>query len=337
MQAAELDGVEAAQAGPTQVLSGDAAGVAVAARMLRAGRLVAFPTETVYGLGADLRISGAVEAVYEAKRRPRDNPLIVHVEDFEAGGRLVVFSDLAVKLAEAFWPGPLTLVLPWRDRKLAGAAAAGQTTLAVRVPAHPVALELLRAVGGPLVGPSANLAGRVSPTERGHVLSDLAGRIDAVLDAGACGIGLESTIVGFSDEGARLLRKGAIGVAAIEACLERPLAQAPVPGQPQTPGGYASHYAPRAAVRLDAAAPGKGEAWLGFGPESADCMGGALFVNLSRDGDLEEAGRHLYGCLRSLDAALGGNGRIAVASIPETGMGVTINDRLRRAAVPRQG
>lgn len=318
----------------TVTLSDSDRGIRAAVGLLGAGELVAFPTETVYGLGADARDDRAVAAVYAAKGRPAFNPLIVHVADPAAAAEIAELPPVARTLAAAFWPGPLTLVLPRRaDAGLADAATAGLATVAVRVPAHPLARRLLVAFGGPLVGPSANPSGRVSPTTRAHVLDGLGGRIAAVLDGGACPVGVESTIVGVGDDGgATLLRPGGLAVEAIEAVLGAPLAAAPSPDTGVTaPGQLASHYAPSVAVRLDAASAAADEVWIGFGPDA----GGAL--NLSPSGDLAEAAANLFAHLRAADALAAARGAhaIAVAPVPRTGLGHAINDRLGRAAAPR--
>jgi L-threonylcarbamoyladenylate synthase len=299
-----------------------------AAEILHAGGLVAFPTETVYGLGANARDAQAVAGIYAAKGRPVHNPLIVHVGDIGMARRIGAFDARAEALASAFWPGPLTLVLPLRpDAGIAGAVTAGQSSVALRMPANPVARALLEASGLPLAAPSANLSGQVSPTTAAHVLDGLSGRIDAVIDGGACTVGVESTIIGLLD-GARLLRPGGLPAEAIEACLgatlKRPGAD---PARPVAPGQLASHYAPRATLRLNADALRPGEVLLGFGPAA----GAAL--NLSPSGDLAEAAVHLFAYLRALDD--GGAATIAVSPVPETGLGLAINDRLRRAAAPR--
>jgi L-threonylcarbamoyladenylate synthase len=311
----------------TLVLPPDAAGIAAAADQLRAGRTVAFPTETVYGLGADARNPDAVAAVYAAKGRPAFNPLIVHVSDVAAATRLADFGGVAARLAAAFWPGPLTLVLPRRaDAGLAPAATAGLPTVALRVPAHPLARALLAAFGGPLVGPSANPSGRVSPTRAAHVIDGLGGRVAAVLDGGPCAVGVESTILGVTGDAVRLLRPGGLPVEAIAAVLGF-TPEAAGPGI-EAPGQLASHYAPAARVRLNAAAPRPGEVWVGFGP-------GPAGLSLSPTGDVAEAAARLFDVLRAADAAAGPGGCIAVAPVPETGLGVAVNDRLRRAAAPR--
>jgi L-threonylcarbamoyladenylate synthase len=317
----------------TERLAADRIGIGRAAALLADGRLVAFPTETVYGLGADARDPAAVAAIYAAKGRPDFNPLIVHAADRAAAGRYARFDAAAERLAGAFWPGPLTLVLPLRpDAGLAPGVTAGLETVALRVPAHPIAGALLAAFGGPLAAPSANRSGRVSPTTAAHVLAELSGRIAAVLDGGACPVGLESTIVACAGGPPVLLRPGGIPEEAI-AAVAGPLA-APAAGRPVTaPGQLASHYAPGAALRLGAAGPAPGEGWLGFGPLPPALTGPALTLSAARD--LAEAAANLYAHLRALDAALGGTGCIAVAPVPERGLGRAINDRLRRAAAPR--
>lgn len=303
-------------------------GVEEAARLLAAGALVAFPTETVYGLGGNARSGAAVAAIYAAKGRPSFNPLIVHVDAVEAARRLAVFDARAERLAGAFWPGPLTLVLPQRDGAgLAAAVTAGLQTVAIRVPAHPLAQALLAAFGGPLAAPSANPSGRVSPTTAAHVMAGLSGRIAAVLDGGACRVGVESTIVGLSD-GPRLLRPGGVPAEMIEDVLGEVLATGGDAARPTSPGQLASHYAPAARLRLNASAPEAGEVWIGFG-------GGPERLSLSPTGNTDEAAAGLFAALREADALAGPGGRIAVAPVPETGLGRAVNDRLRRAAAPR--
>jgi L-threonylcarbamoyladenylate synthase len=315
----------------TERLFADHAGIARAARLLAQGALVAFPTETVYGLGADAANGRAVAAVFAAKGRPAFNPLIVHVADAAAAARVAVFAADAERLAAAFWPGPLTLVLP----RAAGAAladlvTAGQPSVAVRVPAHPVAQALLAAFGGALAAPSANPSGRVSPTTADHVFDGLGGRIAAVLDGGPCPVGLESTIVGLTGPRPVLLRPGGLPAEAVEDCLGRHLS-APAPGAaPRAPGMLASHYAPAARLRLAPEGPRPGEVWIGFGPGAA---GAAL--NLSPAGDLAEAAANLFSMLRAADALAGPKGRIAASPLPDHGLGRAINDRLARAAAPR--
>ena len=323
----------------TKVLpAGDTAAEA-AARTLAAGGLVAFPTETVYGLGADASDATAIAHLYAAKGRPSFNPLIAHVADLAAAKRIGRFDARATSLAEAFWPGPLTLVVPKADGcPVADLATAGLDTVAIRIPAHPVARAILRAFGGAVVAPSANISGHVSPTEAAHVQSDLAGRIDLIVDGGPVEVGVESTIVGCLTQ-AMLLRPGGLPREKIEAVLGSTLARAPADaeadnGQPLAPGMLASHYAPRATVRLNARDVASGEALLAFGPATLPGEGGATAVmNLSHAGDLDEAAANLFGYLRALDAK--GPRAIAVMEIPEEGLGEAINDRLRRAAVAR--
>ncbi|MHA1529250.1 MAG: L-threonylcarbamoyladenylate synthase [Alphaproteobacteria bacterium] len=321
----------------TEIFAPDQAGIARAAGLLRAGRLVAFPTETVYGLGADARQGRAVAGIFAAKGRPRFNPLIVHVIDLEAAERLVDLPAAARKLAAEFWPGPLTLVARMRaEAGIADLVTAGLATLAVRVPAHPLARALLTAFGGPVAAPSANPSGHVSPTTAAHVGQALGGRIAAVLDGGACPVGLESTIIGFDGEHPVLLRPGGLVVEAVEAALGEPVALGN--GAAITaPGQLSSHYAPGARLRLDAPRPETGEGWLGFGPD-CDPTSGRLTgpaLNLSPDADLTEAAANLFAHLRALDAMLAGRGTIAVAQIPNHGLGHAINDRLARAAAAR--
>ena len=314
--------------------------IAEAARLLRAGELVAFPTETVYGLGADARNGRAVAAVFEAKGRPHFNPLICHFPDAEAAFAEVLADDRARALAAAFWPGPLTLVLPRRaECRIDLLAGAGLDTLAVRVPAHPLALEMLRAASIPVAGPSANRSGAVSPTTADHVLEGLSGRIAAVLDGGACDVGVESTVLDLAMGGAALLRPGGVPVEAIEAVIgpvSRPL---PISAAEKTrtlrsPGMMLSHYAPALPVRLKAADVAAHEALLAFGPP---LPGAGLVWQLSEGRDLREAAARLFAGLRWLDAegAKLGLTRIAAMPIPEAGLGAAINDRLARAAAPR--
>jgi len=303
-------------------------GVQAAARLLATGALVAFPTETVYGLGGDARSDAAVAAIYAAKGRPSFNPLIVHVQGVAAARRLAVFDARAERLAEAFWPGPLTLVLPLRKGSgLAAAVTAGLETVAIRVPAHPLAQALLAAFGGPIAAPSANPSGRVSPTTAAHAVEGLSGRIAAVLDGGPCRVGVESTIVGLAD-GPRLLRPGGVPLEMIEDFLGEAITMGGDATRPTSPGQLASHYAPAARLRLNAAAPEDGEIWIGFGP-------GPGGLTLSPSGDTDEAAARLFAALREADALAGPKGRIAVAPVPETGLGRAVNDRLRRAAAPR--
>ena len=322
----------------TQILPAGAATAAAAARALADGGLVAFPTETVYGLGADAANPAAIARLYQAKGRPAFHPLITHVGDLGAARQIGRFDRDALALAEAFWPGPLTLVLPKTgDCAVADLATAGLDTVAIRIPAHPVAQEILRLFGGPVVAPSANLSGHVSPTTAAHVQSDLAGRIDLIVDGGPVAVGVESTIVGCFDE-AVLLRPGGLPRGDIERVLGRKLVQPPGDadsGRPVAPGMLASHYAPRTLVRLDACNVEPGEALLAFGPVAVSGVDAATSVmNLSARGDLDEAAANLFGYLRALDVH--GAHTIAVMPVPHHGLGEAINDRLRRAAVPRR-
>jgi L-threonylcarbamoyladenylate synthase len=311
--------------------------IAEAVRVLAAGGLVAFPTETVYGLGADATNATAVARLYAAKARPTFNPLIAHVADIGSARRLAVFEATAEKLAHAFWPGPLTLVLHKRaDCPVADLATAGLDTIALRVPAHPVAREILRRLGRPVVAPSANRSGHVSPTTAAHVLADLRGRIDLIIDGGPTQVGVESTIVGCANGRVLLLRPGGIARADIERILDRPLADAQQrEGEvPSAPGMLASHYAPRAHLRLNAACVREGESLLAFGPVlPPGAARAARLLNLSERGDLVEAAANLFAHLRTLDAA--GAKTIAVMPVPHEGLGEAINDRLARAAAPR--
>ncbi|MDT0681314.1 L-threonylcarbamoyladenylate synthase [Roseicyclus sp. F158] len=310
----------------TALLASDASGIARAAELLRQGGLVALPTETVYGLGGDATNGEAVAGIFAAKGRPSFNPLIVHLPDAPEAGRYAVLSPEAEALAERFWPGPLTLVLPMRaDTELSPLVSAGLPNVALRVPALRLARQLLRETGRPVAAPSANRSGRVSPTRAAHVMDGLSGRIDAVLDGGPADVGVESTILGLWDV-PRLLRPGGLPAEEIEDALGRPLAGPPDAGAPAAPGMLASHYAPGASVRLGATGIEAGEVLLGFG----DAPGAAM--NLSPGGDLREAAANLFGYLRDLD---GMAPVIAVSPIPETGLGRAINDRLRRAAAPR--
>jgi L-threonylcarbamoyladenylate synthase len=320
----------------TSILAANEAAVAVAARSLRDGGLVAFPTETVYGLGADAGNAAAIARLYEAKGRPAFNPLIAHVGDLKAAQRIARFDVQATQLAEAFWPGPLTLVLAKVPGcAVADLATAGLDTIAVRVPAHRIAREILRAFGGPVVAPSANLSGHVSPTTAAHVRNDLAGRIDLIIDGGAVEVGVESTIVGCF-EAPMLLRPGGVPRGEIERVLGRALLQPPDDmdsdsGQPLAPGMLASHYAPRTKVRLNVDRIEAGEALLAFGPHVISGINSSDVMNLSARGDLTEAAANLFGYLRALDAR--GARAIAVMPVPHHGLGEAINDRLRRAAV----
>lgn len=298
----------------TEVVLADAAGIARAARCLESGGLVAVPTETVYGLAARADSAEAVAKIYAAKGRPDFNPLIVHVAGLEQAARYAEFSPEAIALAEAHWPGPLTLVVPRRaDSGLADAVTAGLATIALRAPAHPAMRALLEQLDFPLAAPSANRSGFISPTTPGHVLASLDGRINLVLDGGPTRAGVESTIVAVREDGrVEELRPGplSIGVRGSGEHIE-------------APGQLASHYAPGKPVRLNAEAAEAGEFLIGFGKIAGDCT-------LSASGDVTEAAARLYACLH--EAALASQPRIAVAPVPEEGVGRAINDRLRRAA-----
>lgn len=314
----------------TRLFSPDAEGLAAVSALLTAGEVVAIPTETVYGLAGDARNPDAVARIYAAKGRPSFNPLIVHLPDLNAARRIAVFDAGSLALAAAFWPGALTMVLPLRpDAGIASLVTAGLDTVAIRLPALPAARELLRVFGGPLAAPSANPSGRISPTAAAHVAdpeTGLGGRIPAVLDAGACPVGVESTIVGWVDGQPALLRPGGVAAEDIQAVLGRSLILPQInPDAPTAPGQLTSHYAPRASLRLNATDAAPHEVLIGFGAVAGHC-------SLSESGDPVEAAARLFDILHRADAL----GRpIAVAPIPEAGLGAAINDRLRRAAAPR--
>lgn len=319
----------------TERLIADAAGITRAASALQAGGVVALPTETVYGLAADARNDLAVARVFAAKGRPRFNPLIVHLADASDADRYAALNATARQLVQAFWPGPLTLIVPLRaGHGLSPLVTAGLDTVALRVPGHDVARAVLRAFGGPLAAPSANPSGRISPTTAAHVLAGLDGRIAAVLDGGACGVGVESTIVSVIDGVPRLLRAGGIAAEQIEAALGAALRRGgPLDAaRPSAPGQLASHYAPGAAVVLNVTAPRDGMVWLGFGEGCA-----AADLTLSARGDVIEAAANLFAALHDADALAQRRGAtlIGVAPVPKTGLGLAINDRLTRAAAPR--
>ena len=298
-----------------------------AAEILRGGGLVAFPTETVYGLGADATNDLAVARIYEAKGRPQFNPLIAHVAEVDAALALAEFSEAALALAARFWPGPLTLVLPRKAGcPVSLLASAGLPSIALRVPQHSLALELIRETGRPIVAPSANPSGRISPTTAAHVREGLGTKVDMVLDGGRCAVGLESTIVSLLDDTPRLLRAGGLARDKIEQVLGRSL-EAALAGPLHAPGQLESHYAPHARLRLNATDWHVGEARLGFGAVDAP-------LNLSPKGDVVEAAANLFSMLHQLDAE--GSSTIAVAPIPVIGLGEAINDRLHRAAAPRE-
>lgn len=325
---------------PSPILLASPKAIARAAAHLKGGGVVAFPTETVYGLGADATSDAAVAAIYAAKDRPRFNPLIIHTAASTAAERLARFDNRAEHLADAFWPGPMTLVLPRRsDAPISLLAMAGLDTVAVRVPAHPIARTLLQAVARPIAAPSANRSGEVSPTTAGHVRESLGDRVDMILAGGRSTVGLESTVIDLTGEAAAVLRPGAVTAEMIETVIGgavlRPSAEAETPTDgrhlaPSSPGQLASHYAPTAMVRLAAKSAQPGEALLTFGP---DMRAGPMVLNLSETGDLTEAAANLFAHLRTLDALA--PRAIAVVPIPEQGLGVAINDRLRRAAAPR--
>ncbi len=299
-----------------------------AVSLLRQGLLVAFPTETVYGLGGDATSEVAVAAIFAAKERPQFNPLIVHVPDLAAAEKLAAFDGQARSLARKFWPGPLTLVLKrTKDCPVALLACAGLDTVALRVPAHPLAQKLLRAAGLPLAAPSANRSGHVSPTTSAHVMEELGGRIAAVLDGGPCPIGIESTILDLSGEKPMLLRPGGAALEDLEKILG-PIARAQEGAQLRAPGMLERHYAPSLPLRLNAAGVAKTEALIAFGPEPLP--GAARCISLSPTGDLQEAASRLFAALRALDNPA--FSAIAVMPIPERGLGLAINDRLARAA-----
>jgi L-threonylcarbamoyladenylate synthase len=291
------------------------------ARILRGGGVVAFPTETVYGLGADATNSDAVLRIYEIKGRPRFNPLIVHCADRAMAETIVDISPLAERLADAYWPGPLTLVLPKKPgATVSDIVTAGLATVGVRVPAHPLAQDLIRAVGRPLAAPSANPSGKLSPTRADQIVLDV-----PILDGGPCRSGVESTILKVDGDRVTQLRAGAVAREELESLLERSIPTAAPDSKIAAPGMLTSHYAPNARLRLDAAEPTADEAYLAFGPTAA----AGLVRNLSRNSDLHEAARNLFAMLHELDALAPA---IAVAPIPTTGLGEAINDRLKRAA-----
>lgn len=305
------------------IRAADAAGIALAAERLRAGGLVALPTETVYGLAARADSASAVAAIYHAKGRPDFNPLIVHVPDLVAAEAIAVFDDRAQALAARFWPGALTLVLPLRpDAPIAPAVTAGLDTIALRCPAHPVMRAVLEACALPLAAPSANASGGVSPTRAEHVAASLGDAVGLVLDGGACMAGIESTIVALRGSGWQVLRPGPVTVAQLTELLGPPLDVAAAQ-RIEAPGQLASHYSPGKPVRLDARSAQADEFLIGFGPVAGS-------INLSSGGDLAEAAARLYECLHA--AAAAPDARIAVAPVPAEGIGAAINDRLHRAA-----
>lgn len=306
-----------------------------AGELVLSGEPVAVPTETVYGLAADATNDRAVAKIYEAKGRPSFNPLIIHVADVAMARRYVDFPPLAEKLAAAFWPGPLTLVLPRReDSGISHLVSAGLETLGVRAPRHPMTQRLIREIDRPLAAPSANRSGSVSPTTADHVCDSLGGRVRLILDGGPCGIGVESTIMKIDGDRATLLRPGGVPRSAIEAAIGKPL-ETSAPGKIEAPGMLESHYAPRAVLRLGVLAPRADEAYIGFG--AFDGEGADERFNLSPRGDLVEAAARLFAHLRAADRAVSSLGLsgIAAAPIPDEGLGEAINDRLKRAAAPK--
>ena len=322
----------------TRIAPASPAAISEAAALLAAGELVAFPTETVYGLGADATNDRAVAKLYAAKERPSFNPLIAHVADLASARRLARFDAEALKLAEVCWPGPLTLVLPkLHDCSVGQLATAGLDTVAVRVPDHPIARGILAAFGKPVVAPSANRSGCVSPTLAQHVHADLAGRVALIIDDGPSPLGVESTILARLGRMV-LLRPGAISRATVEGILGHDVASAtiaPDNGRPVAPGMLASHYAPRSALRMNAVTVAPGEALLAFGPTLPQDAGNArIILNLSDRGELVEAAANLFNYLRALDGS--GVNSIAVVPVPNEDLGEAINDRLRHAAAPRR-
>jgi L-threonylcarbamoyladenylate synthase len=322
----------------TRHLGVDSAGCAEAGALLRSGKLVAFPTETVYGLGADATNAIAVAGIYEAKGRPRFNPLIIHVSGVEDAVKHGVFSPLAEELAHHFWPGPLTLVVPLREgAPISDLALAGHSSIALRVPSNPVARAIIAASGRPIAAPSANRSGHVSPTLAEHVLEDLDGRIDAVVMGGPADVGVESTILSLLDERAVLLRPGGVTRADLASVLgyePELMEHSSDEYAPLAPGLLKSHYAPKASLRLEAHSIREDEAALLFGTFRPQCLEKARqSLNLSPRGDLKEAAASLFSALRQLDHS--GASVIAVAPIPDFGLGEALKDRLQRAAAPR--
>lgn len=313
-----------------RVLAPDATGISKAAKELASGQLVTFPTETVYGLGADATNDQAVASIFEAKGRPRFNPLIIHVPDIKTAKRFVEFNANAEKLAEAFWPGALTMVLPRQEGStLSHLVSAGLDSVAIRVPSHPIANALLNEAGCPVAAPSANRSGHVSPTLAEHVQHSWphSGSIgpSIILDGGACRVGLESTVVEVTESACTLLRPGGITSSELEQVIGNLSIADGSPDAPKSPGMMARHYAPATPVILNATTQEVSGAYLGFGPDTPDAT-----LNLSVSGDLKEAAANLFAMLRQLDN--GNFSSIAISPVPETGLGQAINDRLRRAA-----
>jgi len=297
--------------------------------IIRDGGLVAFPTETVYGLGADATSEEAVASIFAAKERPSFNPLIVHVPDMDTARKLVEFTEQGEKLAAAFWPGALTLVLPRKkDSGLSLLVSAGLDTVAIRMPDHPIASALLKASGRPIAAPSANRSGQISPTQAAHVAQSLPGKVDMILDGGSCSVGLESTVVDACANRVGFLRPGGVSVEELEAITCPLIFPDDAPDAPKSPGMLTSHYAPTLPMRLNATDLQDGEILLGFGPDCAQAT-----LNLSPSGNLNQAAANLFAMMRELDRD--GYTRMAVAPIPQHGLGLAINDRLKRAAAPR--
>jgi L-threonylcarbamoyladenylate synthase len=316
----------------TRTVSATPAAIAAAVRALRAGALVAFPTETVYGLGGDATSDTAVARIFAAKGRPRFNPLIVHVPGMAEAEAIARFDERAREAARAFWPGPLTLVLPRQaDSGVSLLVSAGLDTVAIRIPAHPVAQDLLRATGRPLAAPSANRSGKVSPTEAAHLIGEFGDAVALVLDGGRCAVGVESTVLDLTGPTPTLLRPGGITLEALAEALGAVAVGGTDPVAPRSPGQLASHYAPALPLRMDAIDARPGEALLAFGATVP--QGFAAMLNLSPKGDLIEAAANLFAMLRRLDRP--DFAGIAMMPIPEHGLGRAINDRLRRAAAPR--
>ncbi len=310
----------------TQKLSSSAQDITYAATILRGGKLVAFPTETVYGLGADASSDLAVSRIYVAKNRPSFNPLIVHVCSKQAASGVVEFNSAAELLADKFWPGPLTLLLPQKkSAPISQHIASESSVLGIRVPSHPVAQSLLRTFGGAIAAPSANMSGSLSPTTAEHVLSGLSNRIDAVIDGGTCPVGIESTIIGFNDNCTLIIRPGGIALDTLEAALATEITASEKLPTTIAPGQLPSHYAPDCPLRINAHERRSGEVYLGFGQQDGD-------RNLSPSGNLAEASAHLFEELHAMNSL---GKPIAVAPIPNRGLGIAINDRLQRASAPK--
>ena len=314
----------------TKILGTDQSSINKAARILASNGLVAFPTETVYGLGSNALSGSAMEKIFLAKNRPRKNPLIIHVNDINDAQSIAVFDETSTLLANKFWPGPLTLLLPkLESAKISYIASSGQEKIGIRVPSNQIAQRLLITVGLPIAAPSANLSNHISPTSAEHVLADLDGRIDAVIDGGNCQCGLESTILMPLEKKVLLIRPGSITKCQIQRTIGTFLLETDTNNIPQSPGQHHIHYSPQSALRIMATSPRKDEVWIGFGPEDETAE-----LNLSPHGDLNEAAYRLYSVLRQADALAKKTGRstIAVAPVSDTGIGNSINDRLFRAA-----